>query len=147
VERPACFRLPVALVLAVAASTLASACGSTPQRAPAGELVAVSEADFKISATHGLTAGDVVFRVHNKGPDQHEFIIARSPSAVLPIRKDGVTIDEETLEKAEVGALEPGAPGVTRELKVNLAPGRYVLFCNMTGHYMGGMHSTLVVRQ
>jgi uncharacterized cupredoxin-like copper-binding protein len=30
---------------------------------------------------------------------------------------------------------------------VHLAPGRYVLFCNMTGHYMGGMHSTLVVSQ
>jgi uncharacterized cupredoxin-like copper-binding protein len=27
-----------------------------------------------------------------------------------------------------------------------LAPGRYVLFCNMSGHYLGGMHRLLVVR-
>jgi uncharacterized cupredoxin-like copper-binding protein len=146
VEKPACFRLPVAL-LVVAASTLAGACGSTRQATPAGELVAVSEADFKISATHALTAGEVVFRVHNRGPDQHEFIIARSQSGALPVRSDGVTIDEESLEKAEVGSLEPGAPGAIRDLKVHLAPGRYVLFCNMSGHYMGGMHGTLVVRQ
>ena len=30
-------------------------------------------------------------------------------------------------------------------LKLHLAPGRYLLFCNMEGHYMGGMHTELVV--
>ncbi|MEA2314805.1 MAG: hypothetical protein QOI03_1497 [Solirubrobacteraceae bacterium] len=107
----------------------------------------VSEADFAISATHRLTAGDVVLRVHNEGPDQHELIVARAPSARLPLRSDGITVDEEALGHAEVGSLEPGKAGALRELKVHFAPGRYVLFCNMTGHYMGGMHSTLVVAQ
>ncbi len=44
------------------------------------------------------------------------------------------------------GVLEPGQPGSVRELNVHLRPGRYVLFCNMSGHYLGGMHTTLVVR-
>jgi uncharacterized cupredoxin-like copper-binding protein len=30
-------------------------------------------------------------------------------------------------------------------LHLHLTPGRYVLFCNMAGHYLGGMHRTLVV--
>jgi uncharacterized cupredoxin-like copper-binding protein len=146
VKRRVCCHVRVAL-LVLAASTLAYGCGSSGQAARSGNLVAVTEADFKISATHTLRAGEAVFRVHNKGPDQHEFIVARSESGDLPLRNDGVTIDEESLEKAEVGSLDPGAPGAIRDLKVDLAPGRYVLFCNMTGHYMGGMHSTLVVTQ
>ena len=31
-------------------------------------------------------------------------------------------------------------------LDVHLAPGRYKLLCNMSGHYLGGMHTALVVR-
>jgi uncharacterized cupredoxin-like copper-binding protein len=131
----------------IAASMLASGCGSSGPAPAAAQLVAVHEADFKISATHASTAGEVDFRVHNGGPDQHEFIVVRSESGQLPLRSDGVTIDEDAIEKAEVGALEPGESGSIRDLRVHLAPGRYVLFCNMTGHYMGGMHSTLVVSE
>jgi uncharacterized cupredoxin-like copper-binding protein len=134
-------------LLLIAASTFAFGCGASGQAPAPAQLVAVREADFKISATHPPRTGEVDFRVHNEGPDQHEFIIARSDSGRLPSRSDGVTIDEESLEKSEAGALEPGRPGTTRDLRVHLAPGRYVLFCNMTGHYMGGMHTTLVVSE
>jgi uncharacterized cupredoxin-like copper-binding protein len=58
-----------------------------------------------------------------------------------------LTLNEEALQHSEPGALEPGQPGSTRDLRVHLAPGRYVLFCNMAGHYLGGMHSNLVVTQ
>jgi uncharacterized cupredoxin-like copper-binding protein len=131
-----------------ATCALALGCASSGQPASsAGQLVQVREADFAITATHRLTAGDVVFQVHNEGPDQHELIISRAPSARLPLRSDGVTADEESLGQAEVGSLEPAKAGAVRKLKVHFAPGRYVLFCNMTGHYMGGMRSTLVVTQ
>jgi uncharacterized cupredoxin-like copper-binding protein len=55
-------------------------------------------------------------------------------------------VDEEALEPRILGMLEPGAPGDVRTLRVHLSPGRYVLFCNMSGHYLGGMRRTLVVR-
>jgi uncharacterized cupredoxin-like copper-binding protein len=64
----------------------------------------------------------------------------------LPLRGDGTTVDEETLKSEIVGVLEPGAPGSVRELRVHLAPGRYVLLCNMSGHFMGGMHTVVVAR-
>jgi uncharacterized cupredoxin-like copper-binding protein len=67
-------------------------------------------------------------------------------SGRLPLRSDGITVNEEGLEKQTVGALEPAATGALRELKVKLTPGRYVLVCNMYGHYMGGMHAVVVVR-
>jgi uncharacterized cupredoxin-like copper-binding protein len=31
-------------------------------------------------------------------------------------------------------------------MRVHLTPGRYVLYCNMSGHFLGGMHTLLVVR-
>jgi uncharacterized cupredoxin-like copper-binding protein len=134
----------VAVVLIALAAVL-SGCGETASLAAKDTVVNVRERDFKISlSTTHVQAGDVVFRDHNAGPDAHELIVVRSDVARLRLRSDGMTVDEEGLEKSIVGALEPGRSGITRELRVRLEPGTYTLFCNMYGHYMGGMHSTLV---
>jgi uncharacterized cupredoxin-like copper-binding protein len=114
--------------------------------APGGRVVGVSERDFRISAPARVRAGEVVLRVQNRSPDDHELIVVRSTGMRLPLRSDGLTVSEEALQHAEVGALEPGSPGAVRELRLTLTPGRYVLFCNMEGHYLGGMHTVLVVR-
>ena len=84
--------------------------------------------------------------MHNEGPDQHELIIVPGTVAALPLRPDGMTVNEEALEASEPGSLEPGEPGSTRDLTVQLKPGRYVFFCNMEGHYMAGMHAEVEVR-
>jgi uncharacterized cupredoxin-like copper-binding protein len=134
-----------ALVLITLTAVL-SGCGGTAARTDGGQVVNVRERDFQISlSTTHVDAGDVVFRDHNAGPDAHELIVIRSDGGRLRLRADGMTVDEEGLEKLTVGALEPGAGGSTRELRVRLEPGTYTLLCNMYGHYMGGMHSTLVV--
>jgi uncharacterized cupredoxin-like copper-binding protein len=56
-----------------------------------------------------------------------------------------MTVNEEAVARVTVATLEPGAPGGVRDIQVKLFPGRYVLFCNMSGHFMGGMHTPLVV--
>jgi uncharacterized cupredoxin-like copper-binding protein len=111
-----------------------------------GTVLRVTERDFRISAPKQTRSGDVRLSVTNKGPDQHELIVVRERGSRLPIRRDGVTVNEEQLEHATVGLLEPGPPGSRRGLTLHLKPGRYVLFCNMSGHYLGGMHAELVVR-
>ncbi len=73
-------------------------------------------------------------------------IVVRAPSGVLPLRSDGLTVNEEALARSSVGTLEPGQAGADRELEVRLTPGRYLLLCNMAGHFMGGMRAELVVR-
>jgi uncharacterized cupredoxin-like copper-binding protein len=136
------------LGLAAGASALliVSGCGGAA-RAESAAVVRISERDFGVVASpHEVSAGAVVLRVLNHGPDRHELIAVRLRGGGLPLRGDGMTINEEALDKATVGVLEPGAPGSTRELRVTLQPGRYMLFCNMSGHYMGGMHTVLVVR-
>lgn len=133
----------------VVAGVLAAIGGCSSEPSPArgaGSVVHVTERDFRISATPvRVASGDVVVSVRNRGPEQHEFIVVRKRAAALPLRADGVTIDEEALEAAKIGGLEPGAPGSVRRLRLRLAPGRYEMFCNMSGHYLGGMHAELVV--
>lgn len=127
----------LAFVVAALASRAADASPST---------VRVVERDFHITVVHGrLTAGTVVFRVTNRGPDEHEFIVVRADRG-LPLRADGITLDEDALEKNIVGSVEPAPGGQTNTLRVSLERGRYALVCNMYGHYMGGMHAPLVVR-
>jgi uncharacterized cupredoxin-like copper-binding protein len=134
-----------ALVL-IAFAVILSGCGGATKDASKGTVVGVRERDFQISlSTTHVGAGEVVFRDRNLGPDAHELIVVRSNGGRLRLRADGMTVDEEGLEKLIVGALEAGPAGSTRELRVHLAPGTYTLLCNMYGHYMGGMHSTLVV--
>jgi uncharacterized cupredoxin-like copper-binding protein len=110
------------------------------------QVVGVKEHDFLISvSTHRVAAGPTVFRVENDGPDEHELIVVRD-NGKLPLRVDGMTVNEESLTKQILGALEPARAGAVRELRLHLTPGRYMLLCNMYGHYMAGMHSVVVAR-
>ena len=135
---------PGAIIVAFAAVLLAG-CGGQQKTSDAAA-VTVTERDFKISAPKELAPGNIVLRAHNEGPDEHELIVARIGALGLPLRADGLTLNEEALQHSEAGSLEPGAPGSTRELDVKLTPGRYIFFCNMAGHYMGGMHTEVVVQ-
>ena len=130
------------LVLASLALLACSGCGSGGHEA--GAVVRVTERDFRISAPRHVRSGDLLLSVRNRGPDAHELIVVREGSR-LPLRRDGSTVSEERLEPVIVGTLEPGQPGSSRKLRLHLAPGHYQLFCNMSGHYLGGMHTKLVV--
>jgi uncharacterized cupredoxin-like copper-binding protein len=123
-----------------------SGCGGAGLASHGERVVRISERDFAISAPKVVPAGAAWLRVKNKGPDDHELLVVRADQGALPLRGDGLTVDEEGLERSEAGVLEPGDPGTERELAVHLVPGRYVLLCNMSGHYLGGMHAVLVVK-
>jgi uncharacterized cupredoxin-like copper-binding protein len=129
------------------ASLLAGGCAAKQTGVePGTSAIRVAERDFHISMPKRVPAGDVIFSVKNSGPDNHELIVIRRTKAGLPLRSDGSTLDEEGLQRAEAGTLEPGGPSSVRELKVHLEPGRYEFLCNMAGHYLGGMHREVEVR-
>jgi uncharacterized cupredoxin-like copper-binding protein len=142
---PALARALAALFAGALAVLGATGCGAGASAHEAVAVAAVTERDFHIGAPKQLKAGDVMLNVDNRGPDQHELIIVPLQGATLPMRGDGFTVDEESLERTEAGVLEPGRPGEERALTVHLAPGRYVFFCNMAGHYLGGMHTIVTV--
>jgi hypothetical protein len=127
----------------VAATVALYGCGSGSRESqPGAHTVRVKERDFKISAPLAFPPGAVDLSVDNHGPDDHELIVVRA-SDRLPRRSDGLTVDEKAIDPRTVGTLEPGIG--SRELAVTLRPGRYVMFCNMQGHYLGGMHRSFQV--
>jgi uncharacterized cupredoxin-like copper-binding protein len=139
--------LPVRLTLGAVALALLAGCSSGSSHKAAGApSVRIQERDFRITVKPArVRAGTVRLVLHNKGPDTHELLIVRSASADLPLRTDGLTINEASVDKATVGVIEGKEPGTTEELVLHLKPGRYELFCNMAGHYLGGMRAQLVV--
>jgi uncharacterized cupredoxin-like copper-binding protein len=144
VRRPPLALCAVLIGLALIAAALVSRAADASPRGVSA--VRVFERDFHITVVHGrITAGTVVFRVTNRGPDEHEFIVVRT-DGTLPMRPDGITLDEDALAKSIVGSIEPAPAGETNVLRLQLKPGRYALVCNMFGHFMGGMHAELVVR-
>jgi uncharacterized cupredoxin-like copper-binding protein len=138
--KPARALLAVGLVL-----PLLIGCSGDPS-GPTGPSLDVTVKDFKIEpSVPTIEEGFVTLRVWNKGPATHEFVVVRSdlPADHLPIAADGLSVDEgQVVPVDEIAEVEAGTPGV---LTLALTPGRYVLFCNLEGHYLGGMFASIEV--
>jgi uncharacterized cupredoxin-like copper-binding protein len=117
--------------------------------APLGTPVNVRLEDFKVRRDAAVvSAGTVSFRILNQGPTTHQFIVVRTDRAPdkLPLQRDGLTVNEDApgidfLD--EVGGLDIDD---RQTLVLRLAAGHYVLYCNLEGHYLGGMYAALTVR-
>jgi uncharacterized cupredoxin-like copper-binding protein len=105
-----------------------------------------------------VEAGTVTFAVTNEGELTHEFIVYSNPDDVaigdLPINteEDAAELVEENIIGAAPYATPPIVPsdkepgdadhripggGWGAELTVDLAAGKYILLCNLAGHYTG----------
>jgi uncharacterized cupredoxin-like copper-binding protein len=146
-------RWALALVLALGLAALALAVPLTVARrqepTPRGTPVNVRLEDFKVRQDAALVpAGTVSLRILNQGPTTHQLIVVRTDRAPdkLPLQRDGLTVNEEApgIDLVdEVGGLDIDD---RQTLVLDLAPGNYVMYCNLEGHYLGGMHATLTVR-
>ena len=139
----------VVIILALVSVAVPFAAGRRPvQPSPPGTVVNVLLDDFHVRRTTArVPAGRVRFQLTNNGPSTHEFIVVRTDraSAQLPLQRDGLTVDEEGPGVDHVDEAEGLDIADRRILTLRLAPGHYVLFCNMEGHYLGGMHAAFTV--
>jgi uncharacterized cupredoxin-like copper-binding protein len=132
--------------LALTAFTL-GACSSD-----SGETVNVTAADFSLKPdVSSVPAGTVKFKVKNTGGFGHEMVVVKVADAKdLPTEPNG-EVDEAKIPKADqIGEVEDILPDQTKTLKVDLEPGKYVLFCNRvdgttTIHFKKGMHADFTV--
>ena len=101
----------------------------------------ISKATMGIkTSTATAPAGIVSFQVTNTSKDTvHEMIVMylKDPTKPLPyIDKDSKVGEDKAFDKGEVSELNPGKSGtVTLVLK----PGKYLLICNVAGHFAAGM--------
>jgi uncharacterized cupredoxin-like copper-binding protein len=68
----------------------------------------------------------------------------RSDHAANALPREGDEVAEAAAGKL-LDEAEDIAPGKTVTLKVSLQPGRYVIICNLTGHYARGMRAAFRV--
>ena len=106
--------------------------------------------DFEINLSAGSAEpGPVTFVVKNDGPDDHQLVVLGDnlPNATgLPLNADRTLVDEAGRGITAVYKIDPFPAGTTQELSIpDLPGGRYVLICNIAGHYQLGMRISFLV--
>jgi uncharacterized cupredoxin-like copper-binding protein len=127
------------------ATTASAATASAANAATASTTsIAVALTEWKVMPSRTTAAaGHVTFDVHNGGAQPHELVVLKSSKPAARLGKAGTARLPETGHVGEVGELKAGADGKTT---IDLKPGRYVLICNLPGHWTAGMRSDLTVR-
>jgi len=94
-----------------------------------------------------VSAGKVTFNVKNGSKTMiHELIVAplKDESQLMPYDDASFKVKEEdSTHLGEVSELDPGKSG---SLILTLKAGKYLLYCNVAGHYMDGMWTIIEVK-
>jgi uncharacterized cupredoxin-like copper-binding protein len=130
-------------------STTTQAQTTSPSGA-SGKTLEITMDDYTFSPSDATaTAGKVTISAPNTGQVVHELVLAKTDAdpGSLPTTSDG-EVDEAKLEARgeDAGEIADVAPQDTKEGTLNLTRGRYVMFCNIPGHYAQGMYGTLTVK-
>jgi uncharacterized cupredoxin-like copper-binding protein len=146
---PCASKRPLALVVLTSVAMLSvGSCGATNSSAGVDESVSVNLENFKISLPAHVRAGLVRFDIHGLGPTMHEFNVASTniSSGDLPLAANG-TVDDHGVHPGFTHLAEEEGIDLHEKasLTVRLPPGHYVLYCNMEGHYLAGMHAEVTV--
>jgi uncharacterized cupredoxin-like copper-binding protein len=117
-----------------------------PPTTGGGTNVAATVKDFSITTDKtSAPAGAVTFKVANTAAQQHEFVVARTELAPTALPVKGTEVDETASGITIAGKIEPFSGGTTESKTLTLAAGKYVIFCNISGHYQSGMHTAFTV--
>ena len=147
--------MPRARLAAAVLAALLAACGDAPARggapdggvAPggAGAAIAVALREWAIApALAAAPAGEVAFEAVNEGSLAHDLWVIRTDLAAdaLPVAGGAVAAGEGAL----AGRSGNVAARASARLALRLEAGRYVLICNVAGHYELGMRAAFAVR-
>ncbi|MEI6665680.1 MAG: sulfocyanin-like copper-binding protein, partial [Chloroflexota bacterium] len=107
--------------------------------------VVITFKDFSVAAVApSAKAGDVTFEVKNDGKLPHQFVVVKSDldPAALPLH-DQKEVDEPKVQI--VTRISDFDSGQSKTVAAKLAPGKYVLLCNVPSHYSSGMFTAFVV--
>jgi uncharacterized cupredoxin-like copper-binding protein len=158
---PVLRRIAVPVVLLFSVGLLAAGCGDDSGTTTVetettagggtagGAALEIKMDDYFFAPKDGQAkVGKTVITAPNVGAVEHEMVLFRTNMnpAKLPTEADG-SVDEEKLDEVaeEGGEIADVEAGDTKSETFDLKPGKYVMFCNLPGHYALGMYGTLTV--
>jgi uncharacterized cupredoxin-like copper-binding protein len=130
------------LALTIGGGLLVGACG--PASGGGTVHVTLKENGITLDQTTA-SAGTVIFDVKNSGTIVHEFVVIKTDAAQDKLPASAGE-PGQMLEDGTVGEVEDINVGESKQLSLKLDPGKYVLICNLVGHYLLGMHVGFVVK-
>ncbi len=156
-ERPVIHFWPVRLIFVIAlvavgllalAGCSKSKSSSTSSGTPAGGGTTVNATlkEWTLSLDKSsATSGKVTFSATNGGTVEHELVVFKTDLAPDALPLSGSSVDEEASGVTMKDEIAEFSPGTTKTLTLNLDPGKYVLICNVPGHYQQGLHAAFSV--
>jgi uncharacterized cupredoxin-like copper-binding protein len=135
-------RLSLALLLGLTLTV--AACSAASETIPTDVDVAVHLQDYKvILSISTVKAGTVKFGIKNEGNMEHSFELIRTD---LPFDKLPTTADAKAKEDGLIKQVKSLPVGKVSVVSADLAAGKYVVICNVAGHYQLGMRAALTVQ-
>jgi len=151
--------LRVAVLVSLLSFSVMAVSGCATSRAAAGSLQPLRQATVDGAAqvnvvvksyvitpdTLVVPAGKVSFHVSDRDVIVHEMLVvhAQTKSFGLPYDFSISRVIEDQIQKpGEVPDIQPNSSG---DVTLDLPAGRYVLLCNLVGHYQAGMHTLIDV--
>jgi uncharacterized cupredoxin-like copper-binding protein len=133
--------LSLALLLGLALTI--AACAGASETIPADVDVAVHMTQYKVElSVDTVKAGPVRFGVKNEGSIEHSFELIKTdlPFDQLPV------VDGKAKEDGLVKQVKSLSVGKVSVVTADLRAGKYVIVCNVAGHYQLGMRAALTVQ-
>lgn len=153
------FNFPLRSLTLIAATVLVvAACGEKAETSVGNTTGAPKETNITVrmkewviepSATTA-PAGSVTFKATNTGTETHEMVLFKTDLAPenMPVDQDGA-VDERGAGIELIDEVEDVKPGQLKQFTATLAPGKYVMACNVVEngqrHFMNKMYTTFTV--
>jgi uncharacterized cupredoxin-like copper-binding protein len=137
------WRAALALGVAVGVVALLAGPAAPADNATSASVVSVALSEWKLEPGQvTVRGGRVSFVVRNDGTMAHEFLVLRSERHHHVLKVKG----GKAVETGRLGRIPQIAVGESKRLSLKITPGKYVLLCNMLGHYQAGQYASLRVR-
>jgi uncharacterized cupredoxin-like copper-binding protein len=124
----------------VTATTAAASAGPTTVNVVGGE---TPDGKLHLTVTPAsVNAGPTTITFKNAGTMVHEVVVLKTD---VPPDKLKVGADHKVSESSSVGEVSETERGKTKSTTIDMKPGKYVLVCNIAGHYELGMFTAFSV--
>ena len=135
-------RAALALAAAISSAGLLAVTAS-PADTASGSAVSVALVEWKLLPGQvTVRAGRVTFVVRNEGTMDHEFLVLRSDRHHHSLKVKG----GQAVETGRLGEIPKIPAGTSKRITLKVPRGKYIMLCNMLGHYQAGQYASLRVR-